>query len=456
MKLNSERNYFYTIIFVVIALCLSCPQFAIAEETKELVYEQDEKSSDVQEFKNGFYANLRILTYGIAQELANTSQNPKNNFLQRPQYIANMEIRPDIGFVNERFIEVSVKPRAKLDFQIWKEDGVRDGDTKRHDDWYINEWFVRLKPLGTLYFSYGRENLQWGPSFLLSPSNPFFKDNGRSNPYMEVQGMDFGRLVYIPHNLWTISLMVNTDEGRNMLSANDNFKETYALKIDYAGRGNYASLIVSQKDLRKTLGFFGGWTVSDALLLYGECSMQRGSDALYPKKDESPLGVSMSKIYEGERDVKPLVLIGSSYTLKDAGTFSLEYIYNDAGYTSEEADQYYDLRRKASVAFNMYGLAHLYGASVLYQTIAPGLRLLRKNYTMLQYNQTNIINKIDLTVRWTQNIDDGSAQFLGLLSYSLGDHWELFSSGVVNAGSGDTEFGSILRYQVMLGVKWVF
>jgi len=75
---------------------------------------------------------------------------------------------------------------------------------------------------------------------------------------------------------------------------------------------------------------------------------------------------------------------------------------------------------------------------------------------MLQYNQTNIMNKIDLTVRWTQNIDDGSGQFLGLLSYSLGDHWELFSSGVVNAGPGDTEFGSTLSYQVMFGVKWVF
>jgi hypothetical protein len=46
-----------------------------------------------------------------------------------------------------------------------------------------------------LYLSYGRENLQWGPSYLFSPSNPFFHDNGRSNPKKEIPGMDFARLV---------------------------------------------------------------------------------------------------------------------------------------------------------------------------------------------------------------------------------------------------------------------
>ena len=36
------------------------------------------------------------------------------------------------------------------------------------------------------------------------------------------------------------------------------------------------------------------------------------------------------------------------------------------------------------------------------------LRFLRRNYALLQYSQTNIRNRIDLTFRWTQNLDDGS------------------------------------------------
>jgi hypothetical protein len=73
---------------------------------------------------------------------------------------------------------------------------------------------------------------------------------------------------------------------------------------------------------------------------------------------------------------------------------------------------------------------------------------------MLQYSQSNIQNKIDLTLRWTQNLDDGSSQFLTLVSYSLGNHLELFSFGMINGGGENTEFGSILNYQLMFGLKY--
>jgi hypothetical protein len=266
--------------------------------------------------------------------------------------------------------------------------------------------------------------------------------------------MDFGRLVFIPHSLWTLSFIVNTDKGRSTLMGPDPFKETYALKVDYAGRENYASLILSQKDYKNTLGIFGGWTISDAVLIYGEGSLKQGSIALYPQTNGSTLGASMQKIHQDDPDVKPIFLIGSSYTLEANGTFSLEYAYNAAGYTSDEADLYYTLRRKGATAFNMGGTAGSLGLMTLGQTINPGMKFLRKNYALLQYSQSNIKNKIDLTLRWTQNLDDGSGQFITLVSYSLGNHLELFSSGMVNAGGENTEFGSILNYQLMFGLKF--
>jgi len=472
MKKENPLRLVYAIFFLFTALLL-LPVITIAKEISpaknageqmekvvqgetdgaDITEPSDENQTQFQKIKNYFTADLRILTYGIVQEPAKTSQNPNNDFLQYPQYVAVAEVRPDFRF-DSKFLELAVKPRAKFDFKSWQE-GIREYETEWNDDWYVNEWLIRFKILDRVFASYGRENLQWGPSFLFSPSNPFFYDNGRSNPFMEVPGMDFGRVVFIPHRLWTISLMVNIDEGRNILIGPDPFEKIYAVKIDYTGRENYASLIVSRKDHRKTLGLFGGWTVSDALLLYAEGSMQRGSDALYPQKDESPLGVSMSKIHQGDMDVKPIILVGGSYTLEESGTFSLEYVYNTPGYNGEDADNYFTLRSAAATAFEAGGSPGILGQAVLSQTANPGLRFLRRNYLMMQYNQTNIRNKLDVTFRWTQNIDDGFAQFLGLMSYSLGDHWELFSSGVVNAGPGETEYGSTLSYQVMFGVKFV-
>jgi hypothetical protein len=408
-----------------------------------------------KKFAERFSFDLRILGYGIVQEPSNSSQNPDNNFLQLPHYLADLEIRPDLR-LNLDPLELSVKPRMKLEVRAWQE-GSRQGDSEWKDDWYVNEWLARWKVRENLFLSYGRENLQWGPSFLFSPSNPFFQDNGRRNPYLEVPGMDFGRLVWIPGSSWTLSFIANTTEGRNKPLGPDPFERTYALKVDYTGRENYGSLILSYKESSKiSLGFFGGWTVSDAILLYTEGAMTQGSEGLYPKNDGFPFGASMQKIYADDYTIKPVLLLGGSYTFETKGTLTLEYVYYGLGYNDAEADRYYILRRQAAGGISSGGLLSAFGQMTLGQTAGTGLRFLRRNYALLQYTQSNIINVFDLTLRWTQNLDDGSGQFTGLVTYYLGKHWELFSVGTVMAGGKDTEFGSILDYQWMIGLKYTF
>ena len=402
-----------------------------------------------------FSLDFRALTYGTIQEPAHSSQNAGINFLQIPDYLVDLEIRPDLRFSIDP-IDLSVKPRMRLEYNVWRE-GKRKGKSEWIDDWYINEWLARLKVFQNLFASYGRENLQWGPSFLFSPSNPFFQDNGRRNPYIEVPGMDFGRLVWIPKSSWTLSFIANTDEGRNKSNGPNPFERSYALKIDYTGRENYGSLILSHReDSKNSLGCFGGWTISDAILLYGEGVIAQGSKALYPKEDHSPFGVSMQKRYQDDSTIKPILLIGGSYTFATKGTLTVEYAYNSPGYSDAEADRFYSLRRKAAGAIISGGLVSALGQMTLGQTADTGLRFLRKNYALLQYTQNNIQNTIDLTLRWTQNLDDGSCQSTALVTYFLGNHLEIFSVGTLNLGGKNTEYGSILDYQWMTGLKYTF
>lgn len=323
-----------------------------------------------------------------------------------------------------------------------------------------------MKAWDKLFFSYGRENLQWGPSFLYSPSNPFFRDNGRSNTYMEIQGMDFARVLFVPHLNWSISLIVNTDEGRQDLPNAELFERIYAIKADYTGINGYASLIYSRMDSSQSskLGFFGGWTATDALLLYAEGSVQKGSSAWYPVRDSSMFEASLQQIHQDDDDIRPTILVGGAYTFLNSGTLTLEYLHNGPGYNRDEAnlsfatlknaaDAYYALIKNAESETEKKELAdslHHYLAS---QNTDTGLRFLRQNYVMFQYYQVNIINRLAITLRWTQNIDDGSGQFFGLFSCQLGDHLDLFASGMINAGNQDTEYGSILDYQGMLGLK---
>ncbi|MBN1364751.1 MAG: hypothetical protein JW976_08105 [Syntrophaceae bacterium] len=492
MKKKHRKNIFGAGILLLIFFCSYWPIVAAAavdpfasflKSNIKKYTDADAEYADrpyIRKLKGSFTGDLRILTYGVVQDPAKSTQNPNNDPVGLPTYIGNLELRPDLYF-NTKFLDAAVKPRGILEYWHWKK-GKREGEEEWNDEWYINEWLVRLNALDRIFLSYGRENLQWGPSFLYSPSNPFFFDNGRSNPYMEVPGMDFGRLIIVPHMLWTASFIVNTDEGRNtLINTTDAFEKVYAIKIDFTGNQNYASLILSQRDDKNTVGYFGGWTVSDALLIYSEGSMRRGSNALYPNIKEYslmrgfletiiPAGsefrpiieryatlreLYMAKTREDDSDIYPIVLVGSSYTFDELGTLSLEYMYNSPGYTKNEAELYYSLRGNAAYAYvDMGAFPVLIGQYTLYQTGNTGLRFLRKNYAMLQYYKGNIFNRLDTTLRWTQNIDDGSAQFLGLVSCSLGNRFELFSSGVLNSGKEESEFGTFIDYQLMFGLKY--
>jgi len=78
------------------------------------------------ELSGGFDSRLRMLSFGAYQGVADSSQNPDNDFFQIPRYWADLELRPDAR-LNFRRFELSVKPRGNLEWMAW-EDGPRKGD----------------------------------------------------------------------------------------------------------------------------------------------------------------------------------------------------------------------------------------------------------------------------------------------------------------------------------------
>jgi hypothetical protein len=432
------------------------PSLSMAQGSKRVIEKADKTESTQlwDELAEGLEYSLRFLTFGTFQNAANSSQNPNNDFFQIPRYSTELEIRPDLRLTFRR-LDLSAKPRMSLEWNAW-EDGEKQGDTDWDDNWFVNEWLARIRVTQKLFVSYGRENLQWGPCYLFSPSNPFFRDNGRSNPKQEVPGMDFARLVWLPAMSWTISLIANIDEGRQEFFYYE-FEKTYALKLDYSGQEAYASMILShQESDRNILGAFGGWTATDALLLYGEGFISRGTNALYPVRAENPFGASMEEGDDEDPSLKGILLAGGSYTLAAGPTLTMEYVYNGFGYSDDEAKAYYGLRQAAADAYALSGPIGDLSGLTLSQTADPKLRFLRRNYIMFQYQQNDIKDVLNLTFRWTRNIDDSSGQFITIVEYYLGDHIQLFAIGGVNSESKDTEFGSILDHHCMIGVEYTF
>ena len=358
----------------------------------------------LDELRAGFSARTDILTYGILQKPVDSPLN-QNNLLGFPRYQTELDLRPDFNLTFRR-LELGLKPRLELKWQKWDQ-GPKRG-SKGDENTYVQEGFARYRVVDPLILSYGRENLQWGPSYLLSSSNPFNRDNGRNNPMIEVRSLDYGRILWLPTDQWTVSLIANTSRGRQTLIRD--FERGYAIKLDYSSGGKYGSFIPSyREDGESRLGFFGGWSVSDALLLHTEGSFSDRVD---------------------ETDV----LLGGSYTFRFGPTLVAEYFRNQNGCTREPFNR----------CFPPFGTAE------------PTDILFRRNYLLLQYNHTRIKDTANVIVRWIHDLDDHSSRIVNLLEYDVGERTRLFAIGNVFPAPKKTEFGSLLDYSVMLGVRFAF
>ena len=278
---------------------------------------------------------------------------------------------------------------------------------------FIQEWLARAELNDELFVSYGRENLQWGPAMLLSASNPFLEANGRNIPQREVGGMDYARLVWVTNDVWTSSLIVNTDDGRQDLTDHDT---SYAIKVDYIARDHYFSIIPSLRESKNNtddvaaLGFFGVSNVNDALLVYLEGSLAEHDNS------------------QG--------LVGISYTFKGGSNLVLEYYHQQDGCTREPVDN----------------------------CLAPGATpvnlertgLLRKDYLFLQVAKDWDQRRTNLAARIIHDLNDDSSSFIVYLNRGIGDHWNTFAVATVTSGDENTEFGSLIKSSLVAGVEFTF
>ena len=164
----------------------------------------------------------------------------------------------------------------------------------------------------------------------------------------------------------------------------------------------------------------------------------------------------MEAVDDEDSSMMGTILAGGSYTLEAGPTLTVEYVYNSPGFSDDEEQSYYRLRNEAADGYYQPGAIRSLSQLTLSRTADPKLRFLRRNYAMVQYQHNDIWDVLNLLFRWTQNIDDGSGQFTSVVECFVGDHTQLFSIGSVNSGSGDTEFGTILDYQWMIGLEYTF
>jgi hypothetical protein len=411
----------------------------------------------LQELADGFSFELRVLAHQTVADLSDTSINPRNIF-GLPKYIFQTQTRPDL-YLNYGKLQLMAKPR---NIMTWTriDDGVRSGESDWDNDLFVNEWITGLQPFESLFVSYGRENIQWGPSYLDSPSNPFFRDNGLRNPKREIRGQDFGRLVWSPDTALSFSFLANTDEGADDFI--DNHEKAYALKVDYTGYRSYLSIIPSYRERdRERLGAYGGWKATDGLLLYGEGTVSQGTDVLYPvETGRRFLGIPIVELEDTQDDsnnLETIALAGASYSFDLGPTLALEYFYNGTGYTDKQYDMLQDFYKGLGRIIKRLPrelLQNLFDDIDV--PIDPSIKQIRKHYLNSQYLHPQLLGDLDISLRYTYNLDDNSSQLIPIAIYDLDNHLQAFVVGTQNFGDKDSEYKLFFDYSYFFGFQFTY
>ncbi|PXA05431.1 hypothetical protein DDZ13_00760 [Coraliomargarita sinensis] len=361
--------------------------------------------------------SIRNISSAFAQHYAAIPLN-QDNLFDIPEYRLQNEFRPEARIETDRFYAY-LAPR----FVAWRDyykDGTREGEEDSDNDTYLHEWTLRFFPTPWLSLSYAREDLQWGPAFLLSPSNPFDSKNGRSEPKDEVDAADFLQASWTIDDQWSLTAIANIDDGRKEYrirpELRQDFRDIYALKLDYLFDRGHAALVASTMEdaeaIDERLGYYLSYNLDDAWILYSEGS--------FSTEDEE-------------------MLAGASYTFGNGLMLAAEYFYNSSGIDDPLPETLPDLEPLADFALSQSNRESFF----------------RENYLLLQAYHNDLVGGADGLLRYTHNLDDQSRSLLGHIEMDLCDNALFFTSATINS-SGGGELDSFREYWVQAGIELFF
>jgi hypothetical protein len=233
---------------------------------------------------------------------------------------------------------------------------------------------------------------------------------------------------------------------------------TDLLKLDYQDTNSLSSLIVAQQHTNTTSlinqtpwgsmgNFVGGFTQitpDDAWLLYAEWGQSHTPYTL--QLSPSPPWFATTATGELNRTG----LVGASYTTESGWILQAEYLHNSNGFDSTQEQAY-------------FANASIVNALMRTQAAVQGLlgvalngqpRMMGRDYTWWQLSS----NPQETQQRWlvnvTQNVNDHSSSWVGYYEKNWVARLSSFVALNLNTGSTATDFGSLSRGGLTVGLKW--
>lgn len=378
--------------------------------------------------------------YGYASDTAVRSDsvlNPGNHIARLPERSTVAEARFNFKAENER-VRLTLRP-----ILLAQEDRNVFGNQQKNEA-YLSQWQVRVSVAESWNLAGGRDVLNWGAAQFRSPSNPFYFNNGRSNPMSELSGVDMARLTWSPdvqHSLY-VARLFGSGHGH---ADPDPWSDSWLVKADMRGDGRTGGIALA-KQLGQALfiGAYGQQAVGDEWLVYGEMGSSTRANALLSPED---IALPFSVVSESPRRTNGL--LGATYTAESGQSFTLEYLRYDFGYDADESAAYFSRAAYATAAFPSAATQQTLGMAL---GAAP--QLLGRDYVHLVW-QSNIMESNGYwRLMATHNLTDDSNEVSGYGEHTLSPRITAFALAQATTGGAQREFASLSTRLITLGVKF--
>ena len=372
------------------------------------------------------------------------SMNLRNDSVLNPgNYLAKLAQRTDTADVRFNFktesdsLQLTARP-----ILLTQRQRNSFGDTNKSEG-YLSQWQASWRGNETLSLNGGRELLNWGPAQFRSPSNPYYFNNGRSNPMAELSGMDTLRLAWSPLVSTSVYVARIYDSGYGHTNP-DPWSNSWLAKADWRGDESAVGLALAKQEQQSLfVGLHAQRTVADAWLLYTEV----GSYTL-PNLLLSPENVNQPFIVEAESSRRTDELLGAAYTFENGQTLTTEYMHYEHGFNSADSSAYFARAANAASAFPSGNSIPILSAALTY---APPL--LGRDYLYCVW-QTNLMESTGYTrVMFTHNLTDSSNEVDGYSEYTVNPHLSIFGLVTLTSGGAQSELARLYEQMLTVGVK---
>lgn len=358
--------------------------------------------------------------------------NPDNRIARLKQHLQTAEARFNLKAENEE-LRLTLRPIA-----IWQHDDNAYGENVQSET-YISQGQLRWRLNDAWSMAGGREVLNWGAGQFRSPSNPFYFDNGKSNPLRELSGLDAVKFSYTPDLYTSISLAYIGSAGRYEGNP-DPWRDTWLLRSSLRGSRWAGGLAVVNKDKQQAFaGMDAQYSLEDAWLLYGELGSSTRLNALQSAADAAqPFTV------DAESARKTSYLAGLSYTLENGQSVTLEYLHFGHGYTADEEAAYF--ARAANAALPA-------GAPALGMALSFAPPLQGQDYLHLMWQNNFLEADSYWRLMLTRSLTDQGTQLAAYAETRFNSRVSGFGMLVRSFGNAQQEFSSMFESMVSGGLK---